>query len=639
MAENIYIEFTADTSGLKAAQNELDVLKQKITGATTEGAKGVGNFSQRLKEGKAAIQLMSGAMGLFGDKSQAVVQIIHKIHAALNLLKGVNTLTGLSAAFSGVTLSVNSARAAVTALGTVIKTNPFGLLLSALATVTVAMNLFNDETEKAIDNTDQLKKAQEELNATYDLGIAATKARHESEIRSQRDQIKLLELNGAKSKEILAAEIALVEKEKKQNEEMIPLIKARYGAYSVELKQAENKRAEFNDKIKILNAEFAKDEREALAESIKARKEFEAKRAAGMIEGANSLSQLQIDLMAEGQEKQLAQEELNHNIRIAELTKKYVDELKLYGVFSQLYALEVQKHEKNIAALKIKGGQTFGPSREGFDMVASELKTLEETEQRKKELREQIARDTVAALSEIWTAYSQQNIDEIEHELEAKNEMFDKELEKNQERRDREIISDREFRAKEKELLAQKERAEREAQKRILAEKRKMALIEKAEALFSIGMSTAKNIVAGPLALIPFWIALGAIQAGVVAATPLPKYASGTLSLQRGGNPVGTDTIPILANEGEAITPTPIAKDYNTTLAAMHKRSIPHRVMNDFVKNYSMKYYNRNETNFDYEKLGASLAYHLRGKDSMRIKNIDEFARVFSYGSPSPFRT
>ena len=47
----------------------------------------------------------------------------------------------------------------------------------------------------------------------------------------------------------------------------------------------------------------------------------------------------------------------------------------------------------------------------------------------------------------------------------------------------------------------------------------------------------------------------GATQLGVILSQPAP-YAKGTDFLKRGNNPVGVDTIPVMANEGEAIIPT-----------------------------------------------------------------------------------
>lgn len=82
------------------------------------------------------------------------------------------------------------------------------------------------------------------------------------------------------------------------------------------------------------------------------------------------------------------------------------------------------------------------------------------------------------------------------------------------------------------------------------------------KALYEIAINTAIAVVkalpnlikAGAVATI------GAVKAAFVAATPLPKFAKGTKFLERGKNPKGTDTIPILANEGERIVPSDINK-------------------------------------------------------------------------------
>jgi len=57
--------------------------------------------------------------------------------------------------------------------------------------------------------------------------------------------------------------------------------------------------------------------------------------------------------------------------------------------------------------------------------------------------------------------------------------------------------------------------------------KRAQAVADKAQALFNIAISTAQNIAKGPAPLIPFYIALGAIQAAAVAARPIPKFEKG----------------------------------------------------------------------------------------------------------------
>jgi hypothetical protein len=68
--------------------------------------------------------------------------------------------------------------------------------------------------------------------------------------------------------------------------------------------------------------------------------------------------------------------------------------------------------------------------------------------------------------------------------------------------------------------------------------KRKAAIADKAEALFKIAIDTAANITKNPL-LMPFYLALAATEAAVVISKPLPAYAKGTMSAIGGPSVVG----------------------------------------------------------------------------------------------------
>jgi hypothetical protein len=79
---------------------------------------------------------------------------------------------------------------------------------------------------------------------------------------------------------------------------------------------------------------------------------------------------------------------------------------------------------------------------------------------------------------------------------------------------------------------AQKAKIEAEYTKKSNEIKRKQAVNDKLQALFNIAIGTAQGIVAAlkTPALIPFIAAIGAVQAALVAAQPIPKFARGTLN-------------------------------------------------------------------------------------------------------------
>jgi hypothetical protein len=110
--------------------------------------------------------------------------------------------------------------------------------------------------------------------------------------------------------------------------------------------------------------------------------------------------------------------------------------------------------------------------------------------------------------------------------------------------------------------------------------KRKQAIADKASALFGIGINTAlaiiKQLSVTPLPIGAPFVALiaaaGAIQAAVVAARPIPKYAKGTEYLKRtNGEPAGTDTILMYGDEGERLVP----KAINSSLMGIPNAELP----------------------------------------------------------------
>lgn len=93
-------------------------------------------------------------------------------------------------------------------------------------------------------------------------------------------------------------------------------------------------------------------------------------------------------------------------------------------------------------------------------------------------------------------------------------------------------------------FAAQRLIIEERSQEESLKLRRQAARIEKASALFSIALDTAKGVLkygSNPItaSLVPFIIGLGLAQAAVVAATPIPQFAKGTDSSPAGAAWVG----------------------------------------------------------------------------------------------------
>lgn len=112
---------------------------------------------------------------------------------------------------------------------------------------------------------------------------------------------------------------------------------------------------------------------------------------------------------------------------------------------------------------------------------------------------------------------------------------------------------------------------EEQYQKELAKIKRKQAIADKAQAIFNASVALSVAIIKAlpdpvHVALVA---ALGALQIAAIIAKPIPKFKQGSKYVERGNNPIGTDTIPAMLNEGEAVIPTHLNKQHTKAVAAI----------------------------------------------------------------------
>ena len=128
-------------------------------------------------------------------------------------------------------------------------------------------------------------------------------------------------------------------------------------------------------------------------------------------------------------------------------------------------------------------------------------------------------------------------------------------------------------------------RAEFDQKRRDL--ERQQAQANKTQALFQVGIDTALAITKtianlGLPAAIPFTIAAaaqGAVQAAIIAATPIPQFAEGVIGLQGPGTET-SDSIPAMLSMGESVMTGKETRDFNPTLWAIRKGAVSPDVLN-----------------------------------------------------------
>lgn len=94
------------------------------------------------------------------------------------------------------------------------------------------------------------------------------------------------------------------------------------------------------------------------------------------------------------------------------------------------------------------------------------------------------------------------------------------------------------------------------------------------------------------------------------AEVPKPGFYDGTAYLQRGGNPKGKDTIPIMAHEGEAIIPTRNNLQYPGLAKSWIDGNLDGYINNNFVRPALMEQQRQAEEDFA-DRLAASMALQM----------------------------
>lgn len=117
------------------------------------------------------------------------------------------------------------------------------------------------------------------------------------------------------------------------------------------------------------------------------------------------------------------------------------------------------------------------------------------------------------------------------------------------------------------------------------------------------------------------------ILANMLSAKQLLGYKDGTPSLQRNGNPAGVDTIPIMANEGEAIIPTEKNRQKPGLAAAWIKGNL-----DDYINvNYVIPALKRNKIDKDEafaSRIGKAISMSASFNDMNLLQSDKENRRI-----------
>jgi len=180
--------------------------------------------------------------------------------------------------------------------------------------------------------------------------------------------------------------------------------------------------------------------------------------------------------------------------------------------------------------------------------------------------------------------------------------------------------------------LTNKTITQKEYDARVKKAKRDAAEVDKELAMYNIVLTTAQGIMKaildfpGPAGLIMSAIvgAMGVAEFAIAASTPIPQFAKGTDFLKRGRNKSGIDTIPIMANEGEAIIPT----DKNAKYPGMSNAWIKGN-LDDYINHrYVIPALKSNRKGIDADEFSSKIAKAIQLNSLFNDTNLLESDRI-----------
>lgn len=262
----------------------------------------------------------------------------------------------------------------------------------------------------------------------------------------------------------------------------------------------------------------------------------------------------------------------------------------------------------------------------------------------------------------LYNQFAEQQVQSIEKVRDAQLAAIDESLKANQDAYEARAITEREAIENERQLQADRVKAEEEAQKKIREIKRKQAILDKAAALVSIAINTAVAVskitaeaaLASPF-LIPLIIAQGAAQAAAVIAQPIP-YRKGSKDTGRKGHMarVGEEGEEIVyMPQNSKVLPSRQTRKYGEVIDAMFDNNLDKYINKHYITPalvaQKRAYEGQQSKNFA-DNMAQSIYYNQTGltasdlesqrKRGQYIRNVDELANAIAKHLPKydPYR-
>lgn len=619
----------ANTAEYKRLRDEAGNLQDAIADAAAEirqagsDTRGLDKAIRVATTATAAFGLVQGAAALFGDENEELQKSLLKVNAALTVLTSLQQIQEeLSRKDSVFTAAAAKAKllyaAAVGASTGALRIFRLALIATGIGAIVVLVGLLIANWDRLTAAFDRSAVRLKNLNKAYDENKKATDAA----IKSRELEIQLLEAAGT-------AEDVLANK-KKQNAKLT-VGELRNELLELQaLRQEEINRARvevflFNGKEK--RAEKIKKIEDEYAEKIQAVNDKINQQRVNFVSAESAINKYNEEQQKLINEAAKAAEELDLlNKKVAALNLNFVKATE-----TKAAAGSIQDLSNQIANLRSEL-ELISPDDISFNFIANAIGTLEQRLESLRKSAERTGTSLVINFDKIAEALKKSREDRTDDEefLDSykKEQDFIKQIpflraeslkqeiairkkagedvtSFEQQLQDTNIQLAQTAGQKALEFYQSIQNArlailqnqlkqglisEEEYNKKVAELNRKQAIADKLKALFDIALNTAVGITAALRAVPPnpvlaaLYGVLGGIQAGVVAATPIPKFRKGgDVDILKGGrerlgqlfgNSHEQGGILIEAEGGEHITRKSMAKKYRPLLHAINSDTV-----------------------------------------------------------------
>lgn len=330
--------------------------------------------------------------------------------------------------------------------------------------------------------------------------------------------------------------------------------------------------------IAKLRQKFAEDEVKRAKEAADAKAKNDkdnAERYNILVDAENALEVQRSNFALKNAEYELAQNKGNLNERLALIQKIQQAELKRAGDEHDIALKNKNLTTDERTRIEEKYAQDIiDINRKAQGSINAEnQKSVDIQKQQRQQLADFSIQTAGQVINEIYnrqTTNRNQEIQDAEDESQRKINALQRE-------KDQGVITQAQYNARLARINADKDNKEKEI-------KRKQAIADKQQALFSILINTAVAVVKSlpnPF-LVALSIATGAVEAALVASRPLPKFAKGVIGLQGAGTKT-SDSITARLSKGESVMTADETDRHKDTLWAIRNNQFDRHVNEAWV--------------------------------------------------------